>query len=104
MTTDLQIYRYLRFKHKFVRGTVLCRNLRLRLARLKMLDDVKGIGSFGPCTRRELSPVRCAKYNAFCANFIAFFELGGKYFVRKEKTLRKGCRSPKWPRPKRRED
>lgn len=104
MTTDLKIYRYLRFKHKFVPGTVLCRNLRLPLTRLKALNDVKGIGSFGPCTRRELAPIRYAKYNGFCADFIAFFELRGKYYVRKEKTLRKGCRSPKWPRAKRYED
>jgi hypothetical protein len=104
VTTDLQIYRYLRFKHKFVRGTVLCRNLRLPLTRLKALNDVRGVGSFGPCTRRELPPVRYAKYNGFCADFIAFFELGGKYLVRKERPLREGCRSPKWHRPKRRED
>lgn len=93
--TDLQIYRYLRFKGRFVQGTRICRNLGLPLVRIKALDGANGIGSFGPVTRRELSPIRHAKYNGFCADFIAFFKHDGKYLVRKDRPLRHGCHPPK---------
>jgi hypothetical protein len=98
--TDLQIYRYLRFKQKFVRGRVLCRSLGIRANRLEALNYAPGIGSMGPVTSKPLSPERYAKYNAFCADFIAFFCFDGKYRCRKGTSWRPGCQIKRY-RPKR---
>jgi hypothetical protein len=104
VTSDRQIYRYLRFKHRFVRGTRLCRALGISLAQIKSMDRVPGVGSMGPVYSEKLSPIRYAKCNAFCAYFIAFFELGGVYYCRKDRPLMRGRRVPKAKRYKRYED
>lgn len=95
MATDQQIYRFLKFKAHFIRGTKLCRAMKIPHMRLKALDNVNGIGSFGPCTRRPLSPIRYAKCNAFSADFIAFFRLGEKYHCIKGRQIMRGRRNPR---------
>lgn len=101
MTTNQQIYRYLRFKNKFVIGTRLCRALRISASALKSLDRVPGVGSMGPVYSEKLPPIRYAKRNAFCADFIAFFELSGTYYCIKTRPLVRGRRVPKAKRHKR---
>jgi len=103
MTADIQIYRYLRFKKRFVIGTRLCLALGISHADLKALDRVRGVGSMGPIYSERLSPIRYAKRNYFCADFIAFFELGGKYYCRKDQPLVRGRRVPLMKRRKSRE-
>lgn len=94
MKNDRQIFRYLKFKRRFVQGMRLCKNLGIRLDRLPLLNEVKGVGSFGICTSKSLTPIRYAKANGFCADFIAFFSHNGKYLCRKDRPLRRGKLPP----------
>ncbi|HEX8894398.1 MAG TPA: hypothetical protein VF783_13800 [Terriglobales bacterium] len=103
MSANRQIYRYLRFKNKFVVGTRLCKALGISLPQLKALDHVRGVGSMGPVYSEKLSPIRYAKYNAFCADFIGFFEFDGVYHCRKDRPVVRG-RVPTAKRRKRYED
>ena len=103
MKTGAQIYRYLRFKHRFVAGTRLCKALGISLVQLKTMDRVPGVGSMGPVYSEKLSPIRYAKYNAFCADFIAFFENDGVYHCRKDRPVIRG-RVPTAKRYRRYED
>lgn len=103
MMTNQQIYRYLRFKHKFVGGLRLCRVLGISAAQLKAMDRVPGVGSMRPVYSEKLSPIRYARRNAFCADFIAFFEYKGVYHCRKDRPVIRG-RVPLARRYKRYED
>jgi len=98
MKTDRQIFRYLKFKRRFVQGTRLCKALGIRIDCLPLLNEVKGVGSFGICTSRAMTPIRYAKANGFCADFIAFFNHNGKYLCRKDRPLRQGKTPPNFAR------
>ncbi|TCG09304.1 hypothetical protein BZM27_05750 [Paraburkholderia steynii] len=104
MKTHRQIYRFLRFKHKFVGGLRLCRVLGISAAQLKVLDRVPGVGSFGPVHSERLPPIRYARRNSFCADFIAFFKCAESYYCIKTRPLVRGRRAPKAKRHKRYED
>jgi len=45
-----------------------------------------------------MTPIRYAKANGFCADFIAFFNHNGKYLCRKDRPLRQGKTPPNFAR------
>jgi hypothetical protein len=109
-----KVYRYLRFKGRFVTGAVVARHMGIALNKLEQVYDYPGLAGMGPCYKRRKKHSqqfwrRYAKCNAFCADFICFFqdrkfngqgdgpllEDTGKYLCIKDRPLRKGKSPPK---------
>jgi hypothetical protein len=102
---ELVVFRYLRFRSasRIIRGTSICKHLRIPLHRLRELDDMEGVASNGPVDyfpkRRQLA-IRHAKRNGFSADFRFFFEYEGRYHCTKPRPLRKRCWPPRTARPR----
>jgi hypothetical protein len=97
MTTDKQIHRYLRFKHRYVNGLRLCRAMGITPKQLRELEDrVTWMGSFGPIDDGSASPERYARFNGFSASFIHFFRRrrDGRYFCRPDRLIVRGYGKP----------
>ena len=94
---DAVIYRYIKFKCKrgWVRGTSICKQLRIPLQELQQLDYVKGVGSIGPCSlakmKRNSDWVMYAKCNDYMASSrYLFTSKKRKFYMIKGRPFRNG--------------
>jgi hypothetical protein len=118
--SPMKVYRYLKFKDRFVSGIALARHMNIPLRQLEKAGEHRGVGSIGPVnpggTKNRSAQFwqRYARTNEFCADFICFFRMvkiqlkkqpyvtdGGRYLCLKDRPLRKGANKPNKRRPKR---
>lgn len=119
MFSPAKIYRYLRYKDKFISGRTLAKAMGFPLHRLTEVTDISGVGSMGPCYRRSLKNRsvqfwnRYARCNAFHGGFRCFFQDSvftpdgptlfantDRYLCIKDRPLRKGKSKPRRSKPK----
>lgn len=98
--TEHIVFRYLKFRSKrgFVRGTAICRHLRIPAPRLIELNGHCGVGSFGPADHNPKARHlwrRYAKRNVYMADFRYFFECDGRYHCVRQRELRNGRLPPR---------
>jgi hypothetical protein len=95
------IYRYLKFRSRrgYVRGSTVCRHLRLPFQLLRGFDDLLGLGSIGPAgdkfPKARHRWLRYARRNFYMADFRYFFKWNGRIYCYSQRTLRKGKFTPR---------
>ncbi|WP_144106579.1 hypothetical protein [Paraburkholderia sp. BCC1886] len=105
MVTDLQVYRYLRFKSAYKRrkrktdGLRICMGLRLPFSQFVAINDrATWIGSFGPVRENGMTDRQYVRMNVFMVDFRAFYFFDGQYRCTKDRPLVRAWQKPgpKW--------
>ena len=98
MVSIFKIYKFLRYKDRFVRGNWLCKHLNIPFKALAGMETERGIGSFGRARRKSpKNPqqyLHVVKHNSWCADFWCTFKSGGRIYCLKERPTRKGKYPP----------